>query len=367
VTDKPVFILGIESSCDETSAAVLKDTQLLSNIVATQDTIHRFYGGVVPELASRAHQQKIIPVVAEALNRANITKNDLHAVAFTRGPGLMGALLVGVSFAKSFAQALELPLIEVNHMQGHILAHFITQERAAGGSGSRQSQSSNQKPNSKGGNPQPDHQGPRFPFLCLTVSGGHTQIVLVKDHLDMEILGETKDDAAGEAFDKAAKIMGLPYPGGILIDRLSKEGKVVFKFPHPQSPGYHFSFSGLKTAFLNFINENTAKDPGFIEKNKADICASYQKTIVDILMHKLVQASRDTGVKEIAISGGVSANSGLRNELLDTGKKNGWNTYIAPLSLCTDNAAMIAIAGYYKYLKKDFADQHITPLARMPF
>ena len=395
--DKPVFILGIESSCDETSAAVTCDTRLLSNIVANQDTIHRFYGGVVPELASRAHQQKIIPVVTEALLVANITKNELDAVAFTRGPGLMGALLVGVSFAKSFALALDIPLIEVNHMQGHVLAHFLEEEKAAGGSSSGSSSSSgsgsgsssssssssgqphgsafdsaqapkkHESPESRSQSPVASIQKPAFPFLCLTVSGGHTQIVMVKSPLDMEIIGETKDDAAGEAFDKAAKVMGLPYPGGILIDRLAREGKETFKFPHPHSPGYHFSFSGLKTAFLNFINENTAKDPDFIQKHKADICASYQKTIVDILMNKLTKASQDTGINEIAISGGVSANSGLRNELVAAGKKNGWNTYIAPLAYCTDNAAMIAVAGYFKYLKKDFADQHITPLARMPF
>jgi N6-L-threonylcarbamoyladenine synthase len=344
VEAKPHYILGIESSCDETSAAIIQDTLLLSNVIATQDTIHRFYGGVVPELASRAHQQKIIPVVNEALIQANIAKNELSAVAFTRGPGLMGALLVGVSFAKSMALALDIPLVEVNHMQGHVLAHFIRKQN------------------------NPESPVPAFPFLCLTVSGGHTQVVLVENYLKMKVIGETRDDAAGEAFDKAAKIMGLPYPGGVVIDRLAKEGNAsAYKFPHPHSPGYDFSFSGLKTAFLNFIREKTNADPSFIDKNKNNICASYQKTIVDILMNKIMQASADTGIRDIAISGGVSANSGLRAAFVETGQRLGWNTFIAPFEFCTDNAAMIAVAAYYKFLEKDFASQHITPLARMPF
>lgn len=353
MTNKSIVILGIESSCDETSAAVIRNDLLLSNIIAGQETIHRYFGGVVPELASRAHQQKIIPVVAEALNVANVTKNDLDAIAFTRGPGLMGALLVGVSFAKSMAMALQIPLIEVNHMQGHVLAHFIRKDE--------HTDSTNERIVLK-------HRSPVFPFLCLTVSGGHTQIIKVTDYLNMQILGETQDDAAGEAFDKAAKVMGLPYPGGILIDKLASQGNEnAYRFPHPFSPGYNFSFSGLKTAFLNFIKGHIETDPDFIEKNKHDICASYQKTIVDILLHKLTLASEETGINEIAISGGVSANSGLRKALQIAGKKNGWNTYVAPPEFCTDNAAMISIAGYYKYLNNEFTNQRITPLARMPF
>jgi len=354
VATKSIVILGIESSCDETAAAVMRNDLLLSNIIAGQETIHHYFGGVVPELASRAHQQKIIPVVAEALNVAKVTKNDLDAIAFTRGPGLMGALLVGVSFAKSMALALEIPLIEVNHMQGHVLAHFIRKNE-------------HPKPNNENNTSVP-HRTPTFPFLCLTVSGGHTQIIRVNDYLDMKILGETQDDAAGEAFDKAAKVMGLPYPGGILIDKLASGGNErAYRFPHPQSPGYNFSFSGLKTAFLNFIRGNVEADPDFINKNKHDICASYQKTIADILINKLTIAAMDTGISEIAISGGVSANSGLRKALHEAGVKNGWNTFVAPPEFCTDNAAMISIAGYYKYLNKEFTNQRITPLARMPF
>ena len=338
---RQVRILGIESSCDETSASVIEGTLLLSNVIANQDTIHRYYGGVVPELASRAHQQKIIPVVQEALSLAKIAKNELDAIAFTRGPGLMGALLVGVSFAKSLALALNIPLVEVNHMQGHVLAHFL--DRGSPGA------------------------HPSFPFLCLTVSGGHTQIVRVDDYLSMHVIGETMDDAAGEAFDKAAKILGLPYPGGIWIDRHASMGNSkAYRFPHPQSPGYNFSFSGLKTAFLNFIREHGA-DESFIQHHLEDICASYQQTIVEILLRKLMMASDETGITEIAISGGVSANSGLRRELDETGKQKGWRTWVAPLEFCTDNAAMIAIAGYYKFMAGDFASQRITPLARMPF
>ncbi|HRH65985.1 MAG TPA: tRNA (adenosine(37)-N6)-threonylcarbamoyltransferase complex transferase subunit TsaD [Bacteroidia bacterium] len=339
----PIYILGIESSCDETSAAILLNDTELSNVVANQTLIHKYYGGVVPELASRAHQQKIIPVVEEALRQANITKKELNAVAFTRGPGLMGALLVGVSFAKSLALGLNIPLIEVNHMQGHVLAHFIqTKEK--------------------------EKAVPSFPFLCLTVSGGHTQIIRVKDYLDMEILGETQDDAAGEAFDKAAKIMGLPYPGGPLIDQLARQGNPDrFLFPHPQVPGLGFSFSGLKTAFLYFIRDNMKTDPEFIENNKADIAASIQKTIVQILLSKLKRASIETGIMQIAIAGGVSANQGLREQLMIQKEKLNWELFIPPFQHCTDNAAMIAMAGYRKYLNQDFSNQDIAPLARMPF
>lgn len=339
----PVFILGIESSCDETSAAVLRCEVELSNVIANQTLIHNRYGGVVPELASRAHQQKIIPVVEEALRLANITKNELHAVAFTRGPGLMGALLVGVSFAKAFALGLTIPLIDVNHMQGHVLAHFIRK-------------------------PGEEKPMPSFPFLCLTVSGGHTQVVVVESPLEMRIIGETQDDAAGEAFDKAAKILGFPYPGGPQIDELAQVGNPHrFVFPHPQVQGLDFSFSGLKTAFLYFVRDHLQVDPEFVEKNKADICASLQQTIVNILLTKLKRASHETGIRQIAIAGGVSANKGLRKALLDMKEKERWDVFIPSFSYCTDNAAMIAIAGYYKYLLGEFAGQDISPLARMPF
>lgn len=343
VNPNPVYILGIESSCDETSAAVLMNDRELSNVVANQTLIHEYYGGVVPELASRAHQQKIIPVVEQALRQANITKNQLNAVAFTRGPGLMGALLVGVSFSKAFSLGLGIPMIDVNHMQGHVLAHFI--------------QSQNEL-----------KRTPDFPFLCLTVSGGHTQIVRVNDYLSMDILGETQDDAAGEAFDKAAKIMGLPYPGGPMIDRLAKDGNPQrFVFPHPQMPGLNFSFSGLKTSFLYFIRDHVHSDPDFIEKNKADIAASIQFTIVNILLEKLKRASRETGIRQIAIAGGVSANQGLRNALMNLQDQLNWEVFIPPFSYCTDNAAMIAMVGYRKFLAGDFTNQDIAPLARMPF
>lgn len=330
-------ILAIESSCDETSAAICIDGKIRSNIIANQ-TIHQKYGGVVPELASRAHQQHIIPVVQEAIAAAKIHKNEIDAVAFTRGPGLLGSLLVGVSFAKAFALANRLPLIEVNHMQAHILAHFIDE-------------------------PKPD-----FPFICLTVSGGHTQLVLVKDYFDMEIIGETTDDAAGEAFDKTAKILNLPYPGGPLIDKYGKEGNPnAFQFPEPQIPGLNFSFSGLKTAILYFIRDKQKENPDFVEQNIADICASVQHRIVTILLNKLKRAAKEYNVKDVAIAGGVSANSGLRSALLELGEKNSWRVFIPKFEYCTDNAAMIAIAGYHKYLKKDFAGQDISPLARMPF
>lgn len=333
------IILGIESSCDDTAAAIIKNGRLLTNIVANQ-SIHKLYGGVVPELASRAHQQNIIPVVDQAIRQAGISKEEISAVAFTRGPGLMGSLLVGTSFAKAFAMGLNVPLIEVNHMQGHILAHFI--EDAAGNS----------------------HMPP-FPFLCLTVSGGHTQIVLVKDFFDMQVIGETIDDAAGEAFDKAAKIMGLPYPGGPLIDKYAKTGNTkAFAFTKPVIPGLDFSFSGLKTGFMNFINSNMSKDGSFIEQNLANICASFQSTVIEILISKLKRAVEQTGVNNVAIAGGVSANSGLRNELERMKQDSHWELFIPKFEYCTDNAAMIAITGYYKYLKNDFTSQAATPLAR---
>lgn len=340
---KETLILGIESSCDETAAAVLIGSCELSNVIADQSLIHRYYGGVVPELASRAHQQKIIPVVEEALRQANITKNELHAIAFTRGPGLMGALLVGVSFAKAFAMGLSIPIIDVNHMQGHVLAHFIRKKNE-------------NKPL------------PSFPFLCLIVSGGHTQIVKVDDYLTMTIIGQTRDDAAGEAFDKSAKILGIPYPGGPLIDKISKTGNPnKFLFPTPHVHGLDFSFSGLKTAILYFIRDEMKKDESFIQKNMADICASIQQSIVSILMKKLRLAIKLTGIHEIAIAGGVSANSALRDSINKLAETDGCKVYIPPFEYCTDNAAMIAITGYYKFQKGLFADQNITPLARMPF
>lgn len=328
------IILGIESSCDETSAAISVDGQVRANIIANQ-TIHEKFGGVVPELASRAHQQNIVPVVDQALKEAKISKKDVDAVAFTRGPGLLGSLLVGTSFSKGFALAMDIPLIDINHMQAHILAHFIEDPK------------------------------PSFPFICLTVSGGHTQIVLVRDYFDMEILGQTLDDAAGEAFDKTAKILQLPYPGGPLIDRYAREGNPqAFSFPEPQIAGLDFSFSGLKTAILYFIRDQVKEDPDFVERNLPDICASVQSRIVSILINKLKKAADQYGVREIAIAGGVSANSGLRAELLSTGAQEGWQVYIPKFEYCTDNAAMIAIAGHHKFLKGDFASQSVEPLAR---
>jgi len=327
------IILGIESSCDETSAAICIDGKIQSNIIANQ-TVHERFGGVVPELASRAHQQNIIPTVDEAIRDAKIHKNDIDAIAFTRGPGLLGSLLVGTSFAKAFALARKIPLIEINHMQAHILAHFIEDPK------------------------------PTFPFICLTVSGGHTQLVLVKDYFEMELIGQTIDDAAGEAFDKTAKILNLPYPGGPLIDKLAREGEPRFSFPEPQIKGLDFSFSGLKTAILYFIQQNTAKDPSFLQDNINDICASVQARIVSILLKKLTLAAHQRQVHAVAISGGVSANSGLRNGLLSLAEKENWNAYIPKFEYCTDNAAMIAIAGYHKYLQNDFVSQEIAPLAR---
>ena len=329
-------ILAIESSCDETSAAVISNGKVLNNIIATQ-AIHQKYGGVVPELASRAHQRNIVAVVDEALKISGIKKHELDAIAFTRGPGLMGSLLVGVSFAKGFAMGLGKPLIEVNHMQAHVLSHFI------------------------------DDPKPAFPFLCLTVSGGHTQIILVRDYLTMEVIGETQDDAVGEAFDKAAKILGLPYPGGPMIDSYAQQGNEnAYKFSDTDMPGLDFSFSGIKTGFLYFIRDEKKKDERFVEKNLNDICASIQHQLVKMLLKRLEQASAKTGIKEIAIAGGVSANSGLRNKLKELAIRKGWNVYIPKVEYCTDNAAMIAMVAHYKYMNKEFAQLDVAPLARMP-
>lgn len=336
------YILGIESSCDDTSASVIKDDEILSNIIANQE-VHHKYGGVVPELASRSHQQNIIPVIDHALKEANINKNQLSAIAFTRGPGLLGSLLVGTSFAKSFALGLDIPLIEIDHLQAHILAHFA------------------QKPEKR-------IQVPKFPFLCLTVSGGHTQIVKVDDYFKMTILGQTIDDAAGEAFDKTAKIMSLGYPGGPVIDKLAKIGDAKkFSFPFPRIPDLNYSFSGLKTSVLYFLRDELKKDDDFIEKNQADIAASVQYTIVEVLMKKLVLAAKQTGIKQIAIAGGVSANSGLRAAIKSGEEKYGWKTFIPDFEFTTDNAAMIAISGLFKYHKGEFTDQKATPYARSNF
>lgn len=331
------IILAIESSCDETSVAICDNGKITANVIANQ-TIHENYGGVIPELASRVHQQNIVPAVQQALEIAGVDKNQLDGVAFTQGPGLLGSLLVGVSFAKSFALALDLPLISVNHMQAHILAHFI------------------------------DDPKPKFPFLCLTVSGGHTQIVLVKDYFDMEIVGETLDDAAGEAFDKTAKILNLPYPGGPLIDKYAKEGNpTAYQFPVPQIQGLNYSFSGFKTAILYFVRDSVKENPAFVEENLADICASVQHSIVNILLNKLKKAAKEYHCNQIAIAGGVSANSGLRNTLLSLQDTLGWEVFIPKFEYCTDNAAMIAIAGYHKFLQNDFVGQEVSPMARMNF
>ncbi len=333
------IILAIESSCDDTSVAISNNGKITSNVIANQ-TIHQNYGGVIPELASRVHQQNIVPTVHEALKIAGVDKRDIDAVAFTRGPGLLGSLLVGVSFAKSFALALNIPLISVNHMHAHILAHFIPS----------------------------DKQIPTFPFLCLTVSGGHTQIVLVKDYFNMEIVGQTLDDAAGEAFDKTAKLLNLPYPGGPLIDKHAQNGNShAFPFAKPQIPDLDFSFSGFKTSILYFLRKQVIENPNFIEQNLDDICASVQSSIVQILMRKLEAAATKFNVKQVAIAGGVSANSGLRQALLANQTKLGWQTYIPPFEYCTDNAAMIAIAGHYKFLAEDFVQQDVSPMARLEF
>lgn len=324
-----IIILGIESSCDDTSAAVIKDGVLLSNVTASQ-AVHEAYGGVVPELASRAHQQNIVPVVSEALKRAGVSKDELSAVAFTRGPGLMGSLLVGVSFAKGFARALGIPMVEVNHLQGHVLAHFIKE-------------------------PDEVHASPKFPFLCLLVSGGNSQIIRVNAYNDMEVLGQTIDDAAGEAIDKCSKVMGLGYPGGPIIDKLARQGNPkAYTFSKPHIPGYDYSFSGLKTSFLYSLRDWMKDDPDFIEHHKVDLAASLEHTIVDILMEKLRKAVKDTGISEVAVAGGVSANNGLRNAFREHAAKYGWNIYIPKFGYTTDNAAMIAMTGYFKYQDKDF-------------
>jgi len=335
----PVYILGIESSCDDTSAAVLMDNVVLSNVIANQQ-VHKDFGGVVPELASRAHQQNIIPVIDKALKNANISKSDLSAIAFTRGPGLLGSLLVGTSFAKSFSLGLNIPLIEVNHLKAHILAHFAVQ-------------------------PGKEKTLPEFPFLCLTVSGGHTQIVVVKSSNEMQIIGQTIDDAAGEAFDKSAKILGLEYPGGPMIDKYAKDGNPdAFAFAKTNVPGLNFSFSGLKTSILYFLRDKLKEDALFMQNNLPDLCASIQSAIVNTLMIKLKLASKQTGITEIAIAGGVSANSGLRKAISDMQETSGWKVHIPEFQFTTDNAAMIAVAGYYKFLEGTFAEQNVTPYSR---
>jgi N6-L-threonylcarbamoyladenine synthase len=337
----PVTILGIESSCDDTAASIVRDGILLSNVIANQE-VHRKYGGVVPELASRAHQQNIIPVVDQALKEAGVKSDELSGVAFTRGPGLLGSLLVGTSFAKGFACSLNIPLIEVNHLQAHIIVHFLKQAGDV-------------------------RKSPEFPFLCLLVSGGHTQLVVVNDHTSMEIIGKTIDDAAGEAFDKCAKVMGLPYPGGPLVDKYAAFGNPdAFAFSKPRIGGLDYSFSGLKTSFLYFVRDRLREDEDFLEKNRDDLSASIQRTIIEILVHKLELAYRQTGIREIALAGGVSANSGLRNKLKEMADQYNWNIYIPEIRLTTDNAAMIAITGYFKYLSGDFASMDVTPLARLP-
>ncbi len=342
MSSKNIIILGIESSCDETSAAVIKDNKLLANIIANQE-VHKDFGGVVPELASREHQKNIVPVVHAAIKKADIKKEDISAVAYTQGPGLLGSLLVGGSFAKSFSMSLDIPLIEVNHMQAHVLAHFIEKEGET-------------------------NDKPAFPFLCLTVSGGHTQIVLVKDYLNMEIVGETIDDAAGEAFDKVAKILQLPYPGGPLVDKLAKEGNpLAYHFPKPNVGELEFSFSGLKTSVLYFLRKEVEKNPQFVSENLNDICASVQFTIVSILMDKLEIAIKKFNVKTIAIAGGVSANSSLRQEIIKLANKTNCKAFIPPFEYCTDNAAMIAQVGCYKLLEDDYARLDSSPKARMKF
>ena len=337
---KPLILLGIESSCDDTSAAIIKDTIILSNVVAGQE-IHTKYGGVVPELASRAHQQNIIPVVQQAIEQAGISKEDIDGVAFTRGPGLLGSLVVGTSFAKAFALAQNIPMLDVNHMYGHVLAHFIGGE---------------------------EQKKPTFPFICLTISGGHTQLVLVKDYLSMEVIGTTIDDAAGEAFDKTAKLLGFPYPGGPLIDKYAKEGDVTkFTFAKPNMPGYDYSFSGLKTSILYFLQKQMKENPDFVSQEVNNICASVQQSIIDILFVKLVKAAKEFGIDQIAIAGGVSANSGIRKRLQEEGVKNNWDVFIPEFQYCTDNAAMIAITGHYMYQQGLFTDQSISATARLSF
>ncbi len=333
------IILGIESSCDDTSAAVIKDGYLLSNVIASQ-AVHKSFGGVVPELASRAHELNIVPVVSEALSQAGVTPEEVTAIAFTRGPGLLGSLLVGTSFAKAMSISLDIPIVMVNHLQGHVLANFVKQY-------------------------DKENRQPSFPYLCLLVSGGNSQIVKVNSPLDFEILGQTIDDAVGEAFDKCSKMMGLGYPGGPIIDKLAKLGDPErFKFAKPHIPGLDYSFSGIKTSLLYFVRDEMAKDPDFMEKNKEDICASFQKTLIDILLDKLIKAAKMTGIKEITIGGGVSANSGLRNRIEAEGKKRGWNTYLPEFKFTTDNAAMIAIAGYFHYLAGERCPLDVAPVSR---
>ncbi len=335
-----ITILGIESSCDDTAAAVIQDGVLLSNIISSQK-VHESYGGVVPELASRAHQQNIIPVVDQALKKAGVNKEDLTAIAFTRGPGLMGSLLVGTSFAKGLSSALDIPMVDVNHLHAHVLAHFIKENKE-------------------------DNNQPQFPFLCLLVSGGNSQIILVKSYADMQIIGQTIDDAAGEAFDKCAKVMGLGYPGGPVVDRLAKEGDAdKFKLNKPHMPGYDYSFSGLKTSFLYLLRDELKKDPEFIDKNKMHLCASLQATIIDVLMEQLRKAAKDLNIKEVAVAGGVSANSGLRAAFEDHAKRYGWKIHIPPFGYTTDNAAMIAITGYFKYKDKEFCTMDAAPFSRV--
>ncbi|WP_085536433.1 tRNA (adenosine(37)-N6)-threonylcarbamoyltransferase complex transferase subunit TsaD [Massilibacteroides vaginae] len=335
-----ITILGIESSCDDTSSSVIRDGVLLSNVIAGQ-AVHEAYGGVVPELASRAHQQNIIPVVSEAIKRAGIDKSELDAIAFTRGPGLMGSLLVGTSFAKGLSMSLNIPMIEVNHLQAHVLAHFIKDT-------------------------PDDTDQPNYPFLCLLVSGGNSQIIKVNAYNDMEVIGQTIDDAAGEAFDKCAKVMGLGYPGGPIVNRLANEGNPkAFAFSKPHIPDYNYSFSGLKTSFLYTLRDRLAEDADFIEKNKADLCASLQATVVDILMDKLRKAAKDLHIKEVAIAGGVSANTGLRDAFHDHAKRFGWKIHIPKFAYTTDNAAMVAITGYYKYMDKEFCPMDAAPFSRV--
>lgn len=335
-----ITILGIESSCDDTSAAVIRDGYLLSNLISSQE-LHRVYGGVVPELASRAHQINIVPVVDRALKEAGVEIQDISAVAFTRGPGLIGSLLVGVSFVKGLALARDIPLIEVNHLHAHVLAHFIKRK-------------------------DKENRIPSFPFLCLLVSGGHTQLIVVRDYYTMELIGNTIDDAAGEAFDKCGKLMGLPYPAGPVIDKLAASGnKNAFRFAKPSVPGLDFSFSGLKTSFLYFLRDRLNENPDFIKENLPDLCASLQDAIISVLITKLVKAAEITGIEEIGIAGGVSANSAFRQALKEEGEKRGWNVYIPEFIFTTDNAAMIAITGYYRYLKGEFASHDVIPLARM--
>lgn len=345
-----VVILAIESSCDDTSAAVIRDGVLLSNVTASQ-RVHEEFGGVVPELASRAHQLNIVPVVDAALRRAGVENKELSAIAFTRGPGLLGSLLVGTGFAKGLALALGIPLVEVNHLQGHVLAHFVEPSAAL-----------------KAATPSMANveiRHPQFPFLCLLVSGGNSQIVLVKAYNDMQIIGQTIDDAAGEAFDKCAKVMGLPYPGGPWIDKLAKEGNPkAYQFSKPHIPGYDYSFSGLKTSFLYFLRDQLKENPNFIEEHKADLCASLQATVIDILMNKLKHAALDLGVRQVAVAGGVSANSGLRQAFVDYGKRYHWDVFIPPFSFTTDNAAMVCQAGYFKYLDHDFCPIDAVPYAK---